>query len=284
MTIEIDRDAAFLAGLGEAIHVDVAGSESTSLRLWEDLQLDAVGMLRLVAYLDGHGVTLSDDAYSYLETVEDVLHYYRQGADVRAPIHDVDVLAIEPPTDAMSCQLASRRVRLRAVEPQDLDRLYRIASHPDVLAHWRYRGLTPSPEVFNQQLWAGVLAQFIIESRESQTVLGFISAYNASLSDGFAFLQILLDPGYSRAGWPHEGSILFVDHLFRCWPLRHLYLEALDANYKTLAGSSGIFEEEGRLRDHSFFDGRYHDLVTATLRRSWWDVHGKEFVHAIGAH
>ena len=65
-----------------------------------------------------------------------------------------------------------------------------------------------------------------------------------------------------------EGLAAFVSLLFRTFPYRKLYIELPAFNLGLL--EPAIFEVEGVLRDHLFFDGAHVDLYIASIGRARW--------------
>ena len=165
---------------------------------------------------------------------------------------------------------ATRRlVRLRTVEPRDIPFLYKLATEGETAARWRYRGATPDPQAFAAQLWADVLAQFVIERVADGRPVGLVCAYNANLRDGYVYGAGVCDPSFRNTGFGAEALLLLADHLFRNWNFRKIYFESAAFNYAQFAsGAAGYFEEEARLKDHTFYDGRYWDLVIGSVTRA----------------
>lgn len=162
-----------------------------------------------------------------------------------------------------------KRVVLRAADRTDFDFLYGLASSPVMGFRWRYRGATPSPDLFAAQLWDGVLAQFTVLDRKSAERVGVVSLYNASFQNGYAYLALAGSPAYRSTGYMLEAALLFLDYAFRVWDFRKLYMETAAFNLPQFASGMGrLWREEGRLSDHEFYDGRYWDLVFLSIERS----------------
>jgi RimJ/RimL family protein N-acetyltransferase/acyl carrier protein len=167
---------------------------------------------------------------------------------------------------------AGSRVRLRPVEPTDLSFLYRLATEGETGERWRHRGAVPDPQSFAQRLWDGVLTQSIVERLADSRPVGLACAYSANLRDGYVYLAGVCDTQMLRSGLCTQGLMLLADHLFRNWSFRKIYFEATAFNYAQFASGSGrIFVEEARLADHTFYDGRYWDLVLGSLTREAWN-------------
>jgi RimJ/RimL family protein N-acetyltransferase len=167
-----------------------------------------------------------------------------------------------------------RWTRLRVVTPSDYEYLYGLASTPETSIRWRFRGSTPRFEEFVASLWHETLAVFLIESRERGEPIGLVSAYRPDFRNQTAYLNVLISPVHRRSGWPLEGVLLFLELLFVNWPFRKVYLEAVEFNYRLLASGAGrLFEPESVLKDYEYFDGRYWDLVTASVSRAAVEGH-----------
>lgn len=167
--------------------------------------------------------------------------------------------------------LRARHVQLRPLQLEDYAFLYEIATAPETLTRWRYRGSTPSPDAFVQSLWQGVLTQFLILRPDTGDRVGAISAYNADFRHQIAHMAMIVAPKYERQGWVMESSTLFLAYLFETWSFRKVYYESLEFNYARFASGAGKhFHVEGCLRDHEFHDGRYWHLYVLAVYRDEW--------------
>ena len=166
--------------------------------------------------------------------------------------------------------------RLRPLAQNDYAYLYELSLSAVNSARWRYRGATPSPEQFVSDLWNGVQAQFMIETPEPRKRAGLVVAYNADQANGTVHLGVLIDGAHHRRVWPLEGVLLFVDYLFQHWAFRKVYAETSGFNAAHFGSGAGrLFEEEGRLRDHQYFHGRYWDQVIYSVTREHWSLCGR---------
>jgi hypothetical protein len=170
--------------------------------------------------------------------------------------------------------VGTRAVYLKPLVPEDYPYIRQAESAPELSARWRYRGATPSPDEWLQGLWAGRLAQFVVVARRSSTPIGLVAAYRANFQQGHAALAAERFGSARRSPLLVVGVALFVDYVFKCFALRKLYMELPEFNYEQFAsGTDRYFTVEGRLRDHSFYDGRYWDeLILAIDRRTWMTV------------
>jgi hypothetical protein len=172
--------------------------------------------------------------------------------------------------------------RLRPLGQNDYGYLYDLSLSAKNNARWRYRGATPSPERFVADLWSGVLAQFLIETPEPRKRAGLLVSYNADLANGTVYLGVLIDNAHHRKVWPMEGILLFVDYLFQNWTFRKIYAETTEFSAAHFSsGAKTLFEEEGRFRDHQYFQGRYWDYIYYALTRQRWEAQGRKLLDRI---
>jgi hypothetical protein len=173
--------------------------------------------------------------------------------------------------------LETPQVFLKAVTPDDYPFLRHAQSNAELLFRSRYRGATPSPDQWVQQLWSGRLAQFIVGAQDGNTPIGLVAVYEPNFQQGYAYLSAeRFDPS-RRSPLMIIGFALFLNYVFSCFDFRKLYMELPEFNYDQFASGEGrYFELEARLRDHSFFGGRYWDeLVLAIYQDKWQEGEGR---------
>jgi hypothetical protein len=77
-------------------------------------------------------------------------------------------------------------------------------------------------------------------------------------------------------------TLLFVC-CFTIFNLRKLYLEAPEFNIPQYGSALGrFFTEEGRLRDHSYYDARFWDRGIFSIYRDDFAKYGSEFGRFVG--
>lgn len=76
--------------------------------------------------------------------------------------------------------------------------------------------------------------------------------------------------------------MLFVDHLFRSWPLRKIYAELLAHHLKDVAsGIDRIFVREGVLGAHEYVDGMWVDVHILSLFRDRWNQNAPRLLRGL---
>jgi len=167
--------------------------------------------------------------------------------------------------------MSSHRVRLRPIGEQDRRFLYELMTSPESGGRVRFGGATPSPEKVAATLWDSVLAQFIVERRGSGKPAGLVAVTSPDFRNGFAYVSALGLPEVQGTGLIAEAAFLAFNYAFTTWPLRKIYMEASADSFRAFAaGLDELFREEGRLRDHVYWNGRYADMVILAVYRETW--------------
>jgi RimJ/RimL family protein N-acetyltransferase len=169
----------------------------------------------------------------------------------------------------------SDNVTLRPIAPPDVDALYFASLDPRASHRWRFRGRTPAPNEFRDNLFdPGVLAQFMVAHAETGEAVGLVSSYQASMVGKHCFVafQRLRREAGPTSGLMIEGLLIFVQYLFDHFDLRKVYFEVPEYNATLFSrGPGALVEEEGRFKDHFYYGDRMWDLLTFALYRTRWE-------------
>ncbi len=168
--------------------------------------------------------------------------------------------------------ITGRLCVLRPVLPTDLDFVYYISTCEANNYRWRHRGTFPELSRYPETVNHGTFLQLLVLSRATGGRVGLVNAYAENLRDGWIYVGAVSDPAHRMSGVTIDGVACLVDHLFRCWDFRKVYIEAIEYNQHQFdTGLRNVASEEGRLRSHVFFDGRHWDLVTSAIYRAEWE-------------
>ena len=161
-----------------------------------------------------------------------------------------------------------RRVLLRSIVDEDTAWIYDQAVSVDNGYQWRLRGQSVPRDKFVDQLWADALCNYVLVGRSNGEALALLQAYKADFANGHVRVSLLFRPEHEKSGWPIEGVVLFLHHLFKVWNFRKIYFEGPEFALGNMASGVGfLFVEEGRYKDHEFHDGEFHDFVVNALYR-----------------
>jgi hypothetical protein len=165
------------------------------------------------------------------------------------------------PLSEVSIYELGRRVILRSVVAEGERWIYEAAVSEEDGYRWRLRGQVIPYDKFMEQLWSDVLCQYVVSARGGDgQALALLQAYKSDFRNGHAHVSVLLRKNYQQAGWPLEGVVLFLNHLFKVWNFRKIYFEGPEFTMGTMGSGAGVlFEEEGRYHQHEYHDGEFHD-------------------------
>jgi RimJ/RimL family protein N-acetyltransferase len=170
--------------------------------------------------------------------------------------------------------LRGEKVILRALERDDLKRMQELEEEVELtlLADgvWYPNPLAALEKQFDKHLEDDDRSRFVIEA--DGTVIGGIGLHHKSRRDGTAALGIgIYDRDYVGKGYGRDAIWVLLEWAFRIQNYRRIWLDTLASNERAIRAYRACgFVEEGRLREHYYYDGVYHDaIVMGILRREW---------------
>jgi len=173
-----------------------------------------------------------------------------------------------------------RHVYLRPVDVADYSHLRMMDLAPELGVRWRFHGTTPSPDQWAQAGSMALAQLLVVRSHDHQT-LGIASVYQHDFESRHAHLAVAAYGGPMRSPLVMMGTALFIDYVFKCWAFRKLYFELPEYNLDQFAtGVGGLLTEEGRLREHTYYDGQWWDRVILALYRRTWQERGPRLLAA----
>ena len=117
--------------------------------------------------------------------------------------------------------LTGKQIELRAVEPEDLDALYRWENDSSL---WIY-GSTVSPfsryllkqyiENYTADIARDKQLRLIIMRKESRQVIGAIDCFDYDITNRKAAIGLLIDPDHKRQGFGRDALETFIEYAFR---------------------------------------------------------------------
>jgi len=164
--------------------------------------------------------------------------------------------------------LVGRWYSLVPVSPRYHSAIHALSHREQNSFRWRYRGTIPPFPAFEQSIYAGVLIQFVVVAKDDlEHVAGLVVAYSASHQDGHCYMGAVMNP--NEGAGTAEGIALFLRYVFLHWPFHKIYLETPEFNAVQFesAVKSGLIVEEGRLRNHVYYDDKHWDQIVYALYR-----------------
>lgn len=184
--------------------------------------------------------------------------------------------------------LEGHRVYMRPIEIADGPVLQRNANDPYV----RSRISRQSPQsLHDEEEWIRSLSKrrdtdltLGIVLKESDLLIGSMGIHNIKWIDRVGTTGALIGNSEHRGkGYGTEAKMLLLNHGFNTMNLRKICSTALATNEASLSFNSKCgYKEEGRLKNHVFVHGTYHDLVhTAVFKEDFlplWEEYKEKYM------
>jgi diamine N-acetyltransferase len=173
--------------------------------------------------------------------------------------------------------LKGKKVTLRAVEREDLKRLHALEGNTELVllgdGQWQPIPLARFERDFDKNLDQEEQAWFAIEAEGK--LIGSIGLHHSNRRDSSSQFGIgIYDPEYVGKGYGREAITLLLAWAFQVQNYRRIWLEAMAVNERALRSYRACgFVEEGRLRQHTYFNGTYVDVVLMGMLRTEWEAH-----------
>lgn len=262
--------------LATLLDVDLERLSDRAL-LVEDLGLDSLAMMTVLAWLAERGVVVGTDR-GRLDTVADVLDLMPAKKVSIVVTGSANGHALDPgrlavpmparPASPLVPVLGNRIFRLAPVDPADLGFLYELAADPQTCFRWRFHGAPPPFDRFVADLWTHVLVQFVVRRVADDRPVGHVVAYGANRDHGHCYVGAVFSAEHTGTGFAAQASELFIRYLFLTFAFRKVYLEIPGYNWDLVRSGEGrLFTVEGILRDHDYYAGRYWDQYLCAIHR-----------------
>lgn len=168
--------------------------------------------------------------------------------------------------------LQSAKVKLRPMETSDIPLLDALRKSGDVLSNlstW----LPISDSLASQEAYFGEMLkkgrtgeiQFVITTVDD-TVIGATGLVMIDFRNAYAMVHIFVGAEYTGRGYGTDAMKLLVNFLFMEMNLERVALNVFAFNERAIASyKKAGYVEEGRLRQHLYRNGKYHDVVQMAI-------------------
>ena len=234
-------------------------------------QLDSLQLAEAAVVLSQIGIPVHDFRLPSRTPAELEEYWHQPGAGSYTASPPVDIPSQHQTSESGMLRrppLRTPNLQLTPVTAENFPFLYALAIDEEVGYRWRFRGSIPSPEDFQKAFWQGTLTQFVVNMTSAAESIGHVVCYAYEPGHQHAFVGMVFAPPVLGTGLPLEAASCFLNYLFNTWNLRKLYFEVPEFNYPQFASGAGrYFHEEGRLRQHEFYAGRYWDKLYLAIYR-----------------
>jgi RimJ/RimL family protein N-acetyltransferase len=176
------------------------------------------------------------------------------------------------------------RIRLRAVEREDVKKFFVWVNDPEVT---RYLSLYLPISTVDEEHWFDSLSKrdqsekpLAIEIRDGDgwRMIGNCGVFGIDLVSRFGELGIMIgEKDEWNKGYGMETMSLLLLHCFETLNLNRVYLHVYAENLRgKRAYEKAGFVEEGRLREAVYKRGKYDDVIVMSVLRSEWILRKKE--------
>lgn len=153
--------------------------------------------------------------------------------------------------------------RLRPVADADFVWLHQLAAATATSHRWRLRGRIPTAPDFGPDhartrslRWSSRLTNRLPDSSATTTLISSPNTYTRAVVASFADSATVM-----------AAFRAYVDHLFRNWPFRAVYLEIPSFNMATISPTHIPVRLEAVLSEYEFYDGRWWDVAIYAIDR-----------------
>ena len=169
------------------------------------------------------------------------------------------------------------RVVLRWISEDDIDSLYEIFSHPQVMRYWSTPPLADrlAAAELQREIADGneteTMFKWGLALRDSNTVIGTTTLFNLNLDNGRAELGYAMGHAHWGKGYMNEALNALVAHAFEVMELHRLEADVDPRNAASIRTLERLgFQREGFLRERWHVNGEIQDtLFYGLLRREW---------------
>lgn len=178
------------------------------------------------------------------------------------------------PNTRLAWDSSAAVVRLDAVREEDLNQLYAWMNDLDELPLWSVRRkqllYQDVVDYVQDRSRSGLMT--LIRYRETGAPIGFVEGVVRD-RDGVGDFLLFIGHEWRGRRLVLQALGLFGRHIFTSFPLRKIYCHGYAFHDHSLAlMREGGFVEEGRFKDHIWWNDRYWDMHVLSLDRASWEA------------
>ena len=168
---------------------------------------------------------------------------------------------------------AGQFVTLRTVARSDYPAFLRWRTSAGGRQARSSRPTPPAAAAFEAEMEAMLTQSIVLLAADaaSGAPIGFVQAYNVNPADGWCMVRAHFEQAQRGRQPGTEAWFALIDYLLGGFGLQKIYVDLPGFSSDVLEATvAGLFAEEGRFREHTFFDGRYWDVVRLAVYREAW--------------
>jgi len=143
--------------------------------------------------------------------------------------------------------LENEKIRLRAVEPEDLELLYRWENNP---GYWHAGEIRAPHSKFilkqyilssGKDIYENKQIRFMIESKDLNATVGTIDLFDFDVFNSRIGIGLLVDETFRHKGFASDALCLIKEYVFSYLKIHQLYAHVAETN----KASAELFEKHG---------------------------------------
>jgi diamine N-acetyltransferase len=172
--------------------------------------------------------------------------------------------------------LRGEKVILRTIEREDLKTIHELERNLDLVlladGNWQPIPLATKEKDFDKHLQEEDPAWFAIEV--DGNLIGTTGLHHRDRRlQTSSFGIAIYNPDYLGRGYGRDALNVLLNWSFQIQNFRRIWLETWASNERALRCYQALgFVEEGRLREHGYYNGKYFDVVLMGMMRSEWEA------------
>ena len=171
------------------------------------------------------------------------------------------------------------RMRLRWITEEDVDALYRIFSHPEVMRYWGAPALANRDaavrllEEIHENFQKRASMKWGIADLGTDELIGTATLFNLNLDNRRAEIGYGLDRAFWRQGYMHEALQVLLSYAFNVLELHRVEADVDPRNVGSIRTLEKLgFQREGYLRERWHVNGEIQDALFYGLLRPEWEA------------
>ena len=168
--------------------------------------------------------------------------------------------------------LQGEKVRLRALEPEDLEFLFTTENNT---TFWEVSNtqvpfskfiLKQYLENSHQDIYEAKQLRLVVEETKNSQAIGLIDLFDFNPQHKRAGIGVLLHKQYQKAGFATEALTLLIPYCFKTLHLHQLFANITPDNHRSIALFTGHgFKKNGEKKDWLFINGVFKNELILQL-------------------
>jgi len=178
--------------------------------------------------------------------------------------------------------LISKHIEMRVYSEKDVQFIYKMFQNKSLLHLW-----SPNTEFDSFKKFKGMLERrfahrwdhgYVFIEKMTNKIIGFAYCYSANEFNKNTCVCIFIDQPFIAHAHALQASYLYINYLFLVSKYRKIYAEVYSYNSRCVRLLKHIgFIEEGCLKEHQAWEGKYWDQYIFSMTRQMFDMKSRSY-------